>query len=128
MQTPTSEARNVGRWFVLLGAACGVAATVEALQDGWNLALALSAGFGTAVLAMITLGVGEGFWNGRRLKDMNPPGGGGMTFEGDATIAADQLNDRITREMDAFNERLHGLETDRDIHDGTGGKLDAGTE
>jgi hypothetical protein len=106
---------SVGRSIVLVAALVGVAFLVRQLaaQDE-DLYPAFLKSLGVVFAMMIVLGVVREFWGDRRVASAQGPGGtGGVGFDDESKAtqdAVDQVNTRITRQMDDVNKRLYDLE------------------
>jgi hypothetical protein len=69
---------------------------------------------GAMFAVMIVLGVVREFWGDRRVSTAQGPGGtGGVGFDDESKAtqhAVDQVNTRITKQMEDVNKRLYDLE------------------
>lgn len=64
---------------------------------------------------MVVIGAARQFWRDKKLTQAQGPGGtGGMTFEDETEAtqkAVDDLNTRVTSQMEDVNKRLYDLES-----------------
>ncbi len=107
---------SFGRANVGLGAAVGIAFFLrQLLAQDEDLYTAFLKGLGAMFVVMVVLGVSREFWRGKRVREAQGPGGtGGVGFadESKATQeAVDELNTRVTKQMDHVNKRLYDLES-----------------
>jgi hypothetical protein len=105
----------VGRSIVSVATLVGAAffARQLVIQDE-DLYPAFLKSLGATFAVMIVLGVVREFWGDRRVNTAQGPGGtGGVGFEDESKAtqhAVDEVNTRITKQMDDVNKRLYDLE------------------
>jgi len=106
---------SVGQSIVIVAALVGGAIYVRQLgsQDE-DLYPALLKGLGAMFVVMIVLGVVREFWGDRRVSTAQGPGGtGGVGFDEETKAtqhAVDEVNTRVTKQMNDVNKRLYDLE------------------
>jgi hypothetical protein len=107
---------SVGRRIVVFATVLGVAFFLrQILAEDEDLYPAFLKGLGAMFATMVVTGAIREFWRDRRLKDAQGPGGtGGLGFDDETQAtqrAVDELNTRVTTQMDDVNKRLYDLET-----------------
>jgi hypothetical protein len=100
---------------VVLAGLVGAALLVRQVAiEGEDLYPALLKGLGGMFALMIVLGVVREFWGDRRISTAQGPGGtGGVGFDDETKAtqhAVDEVNTRVTKQMDDVNKRLYDLE------------------
>lgn len=100
-----------GRWVVVIGALVGVGFFLrQVLHQDEDLYPAFMKGGGAAFLVMAVLGIAQPFWRGREATQAQAPGGAGVSFPEATHEAVDELNTRVTTQMNDVNKRLYDLE------------------
>lgn len=98
-----------GRWFVVTGTLVGLA-TFGITLTLWNVYWALMAALGATFVWMNVLGTAERYWANQKVAQAQTPGGGGVGFQDDLRETLEQLNQRVTAQMEDVNKRLYDLE------------------
>ena len=100
-----------GRWIVVLGAGLGVGLFLQLVGPGDTaFYTAFIKALGAAFALMVFAGFCQQFWEGKKLKDAQGPGGVGGGFEEEAEVTLKTLNQRVTDQMETVNQRLARLE------------------
>ena len=72
-------------------------------------------GAGATFVVMVVLGVAQQFWRNRKVNEAQGPAGtGGLRFEDETNAtqtAVDDVNTRVTKQMEDVNKRLYDLES-----------------
>jgi hypothetical protein len=107
---------SVGRRIVGVASLVGVAFFLrQLLARDEDLYFAFLKGVGAAFVVMVLLGTAQQFWRNRKLNQAQGPGGtGGLTFEDETKAtqkAVDDVNTRVTKQMEDVNKRLYDLES-----------------
>ena len=109
------KAFSVGRGLVVAAALVGAAFFLrQLLAQKEDLYPAFLKGAGAAFVTLVLLGTAEQFWRGRKVNQAQGPGGAGVTFEDETTATQNAVNDvntRVTKQMEDVNKRLYDLES-----------------
>lgn len=109
-------AAGAGRWIVLAALLVGAAFFLrQLLGQKEDLYAAFLKGAGAAFATLVLLGTMQQFWRGRKVNQAQGPGGtGGLTFDDETKATQNAVNDvntRVTKQMEDVNKRLYDLES-----------------